>query len=111
MAIQIVMDTTRRYPALLSHWAVSDSGQPYRYLYRKVKPPFFLARAISPRPADCQSLFCLMKIPMLLRLAWATACVSFTPPTTESCRQHPWVAARADGSPLCIVTNPINMPP
>ena len=53
-----------------------------------------------------------MKIPMLLRLAWAIACVSFTPPDNGIMPTTPMGCGAAPiGSPLCIVTNPINMPP
>jgi hypothetical protein len=38
-------------------------------MYRKFKPPFFLARAISPDRGVVKPFF-LMKIPVLLLLAW-----------------------------------------
>jgi hypothetical protein len=40
-------------------------------MYRKFKPPFFLTGAIAPNRRVCQSLFCLMKIAVLLRSARA----------------------------------------
>ena len=45
-------------------------------------------------PASCQSLFCLMKIPMLLRLAWAIACASFALPDNGIMPTTPMVAAQ-----------------
>src|SRR5262245_49552556 len=40
-------------------------------MYRNFKPPFFSGPSNIAGPVGCQSSFCLMKIPMLLRPAWA----------------------------------------
>src|SRR5262247_1166080 len=41
--------------------------------YRKFKSPFFGGPSYIAGPASCQSPFCLMKILVLLSLAWAAS--------------------------------------
>jgi hypothetical protein len=50
---------------------VNGFGEINARLYRKFKPRFFSGPSYSAGAESCQTHFCLMKIPVLLRSAWA----------------------------------------
>ena len=50
---------------------LNDTTSSMQTTYRKFKPPIFLTGDISLNRGACQSSESLVKIPMLLRLAWA----------------------------------------